>query len=67
MKLTGMPPDPQMGAKEANDALARVPVVLAVVKSDGVEDRDTLPEVSTSPLLLSPVAVDGCSVQRPVT
>jgi hypothetical protein len=56
-----------MGANEAKDALARVPVMLAVVKSDGVEDSVTLPEVSTSPLLLSPVAVDGCSVQSPVT
>jgi hypothetical protein len=65
IKLTGMPPEPQMGVNEENEALASVPEILAVVKSDGVAETDTAPAVDTSPLLFVPEAVDGCSVHRP--
>ena len=40
--------------------------MLAVVKSDGVEVMETLPVVSTVPLLLSPEAVDDSSLHIPV-
>ena len=66
MKLKGIPPDQHMGAKEEKEALARVPEMLAVVKSEGVEPTDTLPVVSTSPLLLSPDAVEASSLHMPV-
>ena len=60
MKLTGIPPEPQMGINEENDALAIVPEILAVVNSDGVAETDTAPAVDTSPLLAVPEAVEGC-------
>ena len=66
MKLNGMPPDPHMGVKEENEALARVPDMLAVVKSEGVEPTETLPVVSTSPLLLLPDAVEASSLHMAV-
>ena len=66
IKLTGMPPEPQMGTKEENEALASVPDMLAVVKSEGVELTDTLPVVSTSPLLLFPEAEEASSLHMPV-
>ena len=65
IKLTGMPPEPQMGVNEENEALARVPEILAVVKSVGVAETDTSPVVDTSPMLLVPTAVEGCSVHNP--
>ena len=65
MKLTGIPPDPHIGANAAKDALARVPETVAVVKSAGVVEMLTLPAVSTSPVLLFPVATEVSSVQSP--
>lgn len=65
MKLIGMPPEPQMGVNEENEALARVPEILAVVKSDGADEMDTGPVTDTSPLFFVPDAADGSSVHNP--